>query len=328
MDYPIHDLSRARFPQLWAVPAPTSSPVLRSNNGLPERGSLRQIQAQGRPEALALLERLPERGLAVVGTRRPQARARLECRRRLLPLRDSGLIILSGLAHGIDQAAHEAAIDAGLPTIAILGNGLRYPMSFEQERVRALILAADGLILSEYPPEQPALPGQFLDRNRLIAGWSNATWVVQAGFRSGALSTAKHAREAGRTCFATPCFPGEAGFEGNQILIERKHAIALWQSADFCQGPGWTELATHEQRMAALDRQRARRAAPNRLGDLPALILHRLRSQSGAAEVQELFNSATASGRSPTDFFQAVHRLLETGRVVEKNGLLLIHDSP
>ena len=78
-------------------------------------------------------------------------------------------------------------------------------------------------------------------RNRLIAGWAKAVWVVEASCRSGALSTARWAREQDRDCYATPCFPGDLALEGNQKLIDRHHAIPFWRAHSL--GQTWLELA-------------------------------------------------------------------------------------
>jgi DNA processing protein len=115
---------------------------------------------------------------------------------------EAGVVVTSGLARGIDAAAHLGALERG-PTVAVLGNGIEecYPRSH-----RALLarIAAEGLVLSEHPPDTPSRRQHFPSRNRLIAGLSLATLVVEAALQSGALITARLAADAGRDVCALP----------------------------------------------------------------------------------------------------------------------------
>jgi DNA processing protein len=180
---------------------------------------------------MKLIDRLPNDGLAVVGTRSPDRRALFLVVETIRRLRGSCLIIVSGLARGIDSAAHEAAISSGLPTIAILGCGINQTYPPENIRLRKKIIDAGGLILSDYPPDADPLPSFFVQRNRLIAGLSTATWIVQSGYRSGALNTAHRALRLGRRVFVTPSFPGDPSFLGNESLLSREPGTsALWSA--------------------------------------------------------------------------------------------------
>ena len=115
----------------------------------------------------------------------------------------SGLSVISGLAAGIDTAAHEGALAAGGRTIAVVATGVDIPYPSRNAALRARI-AAEGAIVSEHPPGTPARPGQFPRRNRIIAGLALGTVVVEAAHRSGALITARLAADAGREVFAIP----------------------------------------------------------------------------------------------------------------------------
>lgn len=138
-----------------------------------------------------------------------------------------GLCVVSGLALGIDTYAHlgalqtKSGIDSKVPTIAVLGNGLPniYPSS--NQKLARQIIEQGGLILSHFLPETPAYPSNFLDRNRLVAGISLATLVVQAAKRSGSLATARHAMEFGREVMACPGAVGDQRFEGTNNLIKQ-----------------------------------------------------------------------------------------------------------
>lgn len=196
----------------------------------------------GHEGALELLKRLPQEGLACVGTRHPHGRSLHLVRSLIESLAATPRIILSGMARGIDEAAHEAALQFGLPTIAVLGCGLGHHYPPGSMGLRGRILDAGGLVISEFEPEEEPRPYRFVQRNRLIAAWSAATCVFEAGHRSGALLTADYALELHRPVFAVPNFPGERGFEGNQRLIDDFSAQPLWAAHSL--GSAWLELAS------------------------------------------------------------------------------------
>lgn len=145
--------------------------------------------------------------LAVVGTRKATAYGREATRKIIRDLADQTEIgVVSGLAQGIDAEAHRAALDAGLTTIGVLGSGMDRPSFFPPENwnLSGEIIAGRGAVISEYPPGAPALPHHFPARNRIIAGLSRGTLVIEAPEKSGALITASFALEQGREVFALP----------------------------------------------------------------------------------------------------------------------------
>ncbi|MEO7245852.1 MAG: DNA-processing protein DprA [Rubrivivax sp.] len=141
--------------------------------------------------------------LAVVGSRNPTAQGVDSARAFARTLSDAGFVVVSGLALGIDAAAHEGALDGASGTIAVVGTG---PDRVYPARHHALAhrIAQRGLILSEFVPGAPPLPEHFPRRNRVIAGLARGTLVVEAALRSGSLITARLAAEAGREVFAIP----------------------------------------------------------------------------------------------------------------------------
>ena len=149
----------------------------------------------------------PQRALAMVGSRNPTPQGAQNARHFARALAGGGVTIVSGLALGIDAAAHEGALDGSAPgalaTIAVIGTGIDrvYP---RQHRDLAHRIAGRGLIVSEYPIGTPPLAHNFPRRNRLIAGLSQGTLVVEAALQSGSLITARLASEQGKEVFAIP----------------------------------------------------------------------------------------------------------------------------
>jgi DNA processing protein len=151
---------------------------------------------RGRPELLAAQPRV-----ALVGSRSPSPYGEAQARRFARVLAESGVVVVSGYARGIDQCAHRAALDAGGSTIAVLGNGVARPWPECDLEPRIL---ERGVFLSEREPEEPPRPQHFPLRNRLISALSRAVLVVEAAHASGSLITARWAADQGREVFALP----------------------------------------------------------------------------------------------------------------------------
>lgn len=157
--------------------------------------------------------------VAVVGSRRASPYAVNAAKSLTRPLVQAGLTIVSGLARGVDAAAHEAALDAGGRTVAVLGNGidLVYPRANARLFER---IAKEGLLVSELPPGSPPKQEHFPVRNRIISGLTYGTVIVEASRRSGSLITARMAAEQGREVFAVPGPIFAEGSEGTHRLIQ------------------------------------------------------------------------------------------------------------
>ncbi len=171
---------------------------------------------------------LPNRSFlfAIVGTRRPSAYGVEATAAIAGSLVRSGVVLVSGLATGLDSESHKAAVQAGTPTVACIafGHDLCYPAS--NRRLKDVI-ERQGLVLSEYPPGTPPLKHHFLQRNRLIAGLSRGLCVAEARKRSGTMNTVAAALEAGRDVFSVPGSIFSPLCEGTNQLLRDGAAPAL-----------------------------------------------------------------------------------------------------
>jgi DNA processing protein len=167
--------------------------------------------------------------VAVVGSRSPTPQGRENARAFSKALALKGYVVVSGLALGIDAAAHEGTLEALGATVAVLGHGLDalYPRKHQKLAQR---ITEQGLLLTEYPPGTPALAPHFPQRNRIIAGLSLGTLVVEAALKSGSLITARLAVEAGREVMAVPGSIHSPQAQGCHALL--KQGAALVESVD------------------------------------------------------------------------------------------------
>ncbi len=149
------------------------------------------------------LSSLRQRTISIVGTRNPSVTGRETARRFAFELAEWGLTIVSGLALGIDAAAHQGCLDASGRTIAVMGTGVNciYP---RQHAKLAERIGQNGLLISEFPLHSQPIAGHFPRRNRIISGLSSSTLVVEAAIRSGSLITARFACEQNRDVLAIP----------------------------------------------------------------------------------------------------------------------------
>lgn len=167
--------------------------------------------------------------VAVVGSRSPTAGGRDNARSFSRALVAAGYAVTSGLAAGVDRVAHEAALDAGGLTVAVLGTGPDVPYPQNHAGLMARI-AAHGAVVSEHPPGTAARREHFPSRNRILAGLTLGTLVIEAASRSGALITARLAADAGREVFAVPGSIHNPMARGCHRLI--RDGAALVESAD------------------------------------------------------------------------------------------------
>ena len=161
-----------------------------------------------------------EKMIAIVGTRKPSEKGKQFASQLGITLARSGITVVSGMAEGIDAAAHNGALEGGGNTIAVLGSAIDviYPATNKglAERIKK-----QGAIYSEYFPGTGPERAFFPERNRIISGLSRGVVVIEAGKKSGALITASHALEQGRELFAVPGSPHDNMSEGTNELIRR-----------------------------------------------------------------------------------------------------------
>ncbi len=176
--------------------------------------------------AIGLKSALSAPCVSIVGTRQSTAYGERTARTLTRALVRAGVSIISGMARGIDGAAHRTAIEEGGKTVAVLGTGIDVPYPVGHRQLHRSI-AEHGLVLSENPPGATAHQGAFPRRNRIIAALSPVTIVIEAGFKSGALNTASQALDLGRVVAAVPGpIDSEQSQGSNQLLRDGAIVIA------------------------------------------------------------------------------------------------------
>jgi len=178
--------------------------------------------------------------LSVVGARKASREGKVIARRWSRYCSERGVTIVSGMAYGIDAAAHGGALEGDAGTVAVLGSGLK-AVAGEPQKRQVEAIAAAGCVVSQYLPEVTARPEQFPQRNRIIAGLSQATLVVEATLRSGSMITAGQAAGYGREVFAVPGSVLNDAHAGCHQLI-RDGAILATSAEELLKHLGWREM--------------------------------------------------------------------------------------
>lgn len=178
-------------------------------------------EIQNPPQRFFIKGTFPESPLyiSIVGTRKATYEGKELAKQVARQLAEKNIVVVSGLALGIDAAAHEGALLGNGKTIAVLANGLDAIYPRQHESLAQKILESGGGIISEYPVGTPALPHQFLERNRIVSGISHATIVIEAPLRSGSIVTARTAAEQGREVFIFPGPINHQNYKGSHQLI-------------------------------------------------------------------------------------------------------------
>jgi DNA processing protein len=240
--------------------------------------------------------------VAIVGTRAPSDDGRRRARRLAEALARGGVCVVSGLALGIDGAAHEGALAAGAPTIGVLGGGHAHFFPPRHRELGARIVAAGGAVVSPFPPENAPVPWQFLARNAVIAALADAVVVVEAAQRSGALNTAGHAADRGIPVLAFPGDVDRAKAAGCNALI-RDGATLVRDAADVLAA-----LPSY-----AAPPPRRERHVPGLPGDAPSVRRILAALANGASDAGSL---ADRIGLAPAELFPLLTELELAGRIV------------
>ncbi len=214
----------------------------------------------------------PARILSIVGTRKATERGLEHCDRIISELASGypDLIIVSGLAYGIDVAAHRAALHQGLDTFAVLGHGLDhvYPAA---HRATAEQISGQGALLSDFPMGELPIPKNFIKRNRIIAGLSDGTLVVESAKKGGAMVTADIANSYNRDVFTIPGRPGDEFSEGCNYLVKTNRAALVESAADIEYLLSWDIRSGRQQAV--------QQALFSTLGDEEKKIMEALREE-------------------------------------------------
>ena len=178
--------------------------------------------------------------IAIVGSRSATRYGVSQARKIARELAAKGVVIVSGLARGIDAAAHQGALDAGGKTVAVLGSGVGDIYPPENKELAAKIIATGGAVISELPPDAPPMPYHFPVRNRIIAGMSDCVLLIEARYKSGTHSTINHALNLGREVFA---LPGNVDAPGSELplMLLKDGAHICTCASDILETMDWEE---------------------------------------------------------------------------------------
>ena len=179
--------------------------------------------------------------IAIVGTRKAAPNTLEATRKIACELSNAGVTIVSGLAMGIDTAAHLGCLDGTSPTAALLGCGLDIDYPVNNHELKERIVAGGGVLLSEYPPGCPGMPWHFPVRNRMISGLSRAVVMMEAQIRSGSMTTVNHALDQGKDVYAYPGNIGSEWAEGAHQLL-REGASYFVSAKDILEDMNWADV--------------------------------------------------------------------------------------
>ena len=184
--------------------------------------------------------------ISIIGTRFATARGLEFCKTLIEDLIDFKPVIVSGLAYGIDSCAHTTALALGLDTCAVLGHGLNKVYPAKHAGIAKLI-KDQGTLLSEYTFHRKVDRENFLHRNRIVAGLSKATIVIESPYKGGSMSTASFANDYNRDVFAVPGRPDDVSSAGCNLLIRSHKAQLLTSAKDLITALNWDNLATNRK---------------------------------------------------------------------------------
>ncbi len=230
------------------------------------------------------------RVVAIVGTRRVTEYGKEMTKKLVDALSNSGILVVSGLAYGVDAIAHTAALDAGLQTIGVMGHGLNtiYP---GQHKALAKRMVEQGGLLTEYKSTDEMSPHNFPNRNRIVAGMSDATVIVESAVDGGSLLTATIAHSYNRDVFAVPGRVNDKVSAGCNGLIKTNKATLIESAEDLLLAMNWLQTAEDVQK-----KPRQRQLALN-LSDEERIVYDYL-NKHGETDIDTLTVNCEASSGS------------------------------
>ena len=269
------------------------------------------------------VELLARPGIAVVGTRQPSPYGAGMAELLSRDLANRGLVILSGMARGVDTAAHKGAIEAGGKTVAVWGTGIDVIYPKENKKLAESIVASGGTIVSEYPLGTFPAPQNFPIRNRILSGMSVGVLVIEAAEYSGTRITARCAMEQNRDVYAVPGNVTNKNAWGPNTLIKQGAKLtATWEDV-WEDLPSQIRLALEDERMAAGQDESKPGGTASLFNDTPLpehqrIIYDRLRHDE-STQLDELIELLEAELGSP-EIFAALFELELAGRVRQLPG--------
>lgn len=187
--------------------------------------------------------------ISIVGTRHATAYGKHFCETFISELKNlvEDVIIVSGLAYGIDIYAHRAALSNGIPTAAVLAHGLNtiYPATHRKDAIE--IIKSDGILLTDYMSSDKIHPGNFVARNRIVAGLADCTLVVESAEKGGSLITAGIASSYNRDVFALPGRSNDTYSKGCNKLIRNNSASLITSASDLVSAMRWETINTQQE---------------------------------------------------------------------------------
>ncbi len=185
------------------------------------------------------LEWNAKRVIGVVGTRKPTPAGRAMVVQMIADLQETDVVVVSGMAYGIDVIAHETAVDCKIPTWAVLANGLEKIYPSAHQAFAKKMLAEKGGLISEFPAYTVINPNFFPRRNRIVAGLCDALLIIESGIRGGSMITASIAHGYSRDVFAIPGRPIDKNAEGCNFLIQKNMASLCVSAQDIVERMNW-----------------------------------------------------------------------------------------
>lgn len=237
--------------------------------------------------------------VTVVGSRSASPRGLEATRKICADLSRAGVTIVSGLAVGIDAAAHEGGIEGGSPSAAVLACGMDVDYPTDNTALRESIVAGGGVLLSEYPLGMRPNKFVFAVRNRIMSGLGKAVIMMEARIRSGSMLTVHHALEQGKDVFAYPGIPNSEWSEGAHQLL-REGAIYFTNAQDVLEDLSWNEGFPH-----------AAQAAETRLHEPPGMTDEQRKIFSLLSQEEMSFDEIAAASGLPAPVISGSLTILE-----------------